>query len=87
MSKREDASARLMAALDSLENLVPALLDAGARAAEAEGKLAQALAERDGLLRRVAELEDENRHLAGLTETVETRLDGAIAEIRSALAR
>jgi hypothetical protein len=44
-------------------------------------------AEREHLLARVAELEDENRSLAGITEEVEGKLDGAIAEIRAALSR
>jgi hypothetical protein len=39
------------------------------------------------LVTRVAELEDEARSLSGLTEEVEGRLDGAIAEIRAALGR
>jgi hypothetical protein len=43
--------------------------------------------ERDRLLARVAELEEDARALSGLTEEVETRLDGAIAEIRTALGR
>jgi hypothetical protein len=38
-------------------------------------------------LARIAELEDENRALAGITEEVEGRLDGAIGEIRAALGR
>ena len=39
------------------------------------------------LMARVAELEDEISALSGLTEEVERRLDGAIGEIRAALAR
>lgn len=36
---------------------------------------------------RIATLEEETRDIAGLTEEVEVRLDGAIAEIRSVLDR
>ena len=36
---------------------------------------------------RIAELEDESRALASVTEEVEGRLDGAIVEIRAALGR
>jgi hypothetical protein len=43
--------------------------------------------ERDSLLARIAELEDESRALASVTEEVEGRLDGAIVEIRAALGR
>jgi uncharacterized protein with von Willebrand factor type A (vWA) domain len=43
-------------------------------------------AERDKLLARIAEIEAESRSLAGVTHEVETRLDGAIAELREALA-
>ena len=39
------------------------------------------------LAARVATLEEEARALAGLTEEVEDRLDGAIAEIREVLGR
>ena len=44
-------------------------------------------AERETLLAKIAELEDEIGALSGLTEEVEGRLDGAIGEIRAALAR
>jgi hypothetical protein len=43
--------------------------------------------EREGLLTRIAELEEESRALAGVTEDVEERLDSAVAEIRTALGR
>jgi len=43
--------------------------------------------ERERLLARISELEEENRALAGVTEEVEGRLDGAISDIRSALGR
>ena len=43
--------------------------------------------ERARLVARIAGLEAESRNLAGLTEEVEDRLDGAISEIREVLGR
>ena len=43
--------------------------------------------ERQTLLARIAALEEELAALSGITEEVEGRLDGAIGEIRAALAR
>jgi len=43
--------------------------------------------ERERLLARISALEEESHTLGGLTEEVEDRLDGAIAEIRDVLAR
>lgn len=42
--------------------------------------------ERDRLLARINEIENESRALAGVTHDVESRLDGAIAELKEALA-
>ncbi len=50
-------------------------------------KVAELTEERERLLARISGLEDENRALAGATEEVEGRLDGAISDIRSALGR
>ena len=80
MSRLELAVARLAKALESLEQ--------SARAKAPDSKAVVELkAERERLVARVAELEEESRTLCGLTEEVEGRLDGAIAEIRSALGR
>ena len=78
MSRLETASARLDAALDVLERAVSG--SPGARAAEH-------LKEREVLLARLAELEENARSLASTNEQIETRLDGAIGEIRAALGR
>ena len=59
-------------------------LDAAAKLPE---RIAELEAEREKLLARIAELEEELAALSGLTEEVEGRLDGAIGEIRAALAR
>jgi chromosome segregation ATPase len=91
MSKLDETAQRLTAALDALESTVQPLLDARAQAlAQAQrdaAEIARLTVERDRLLARVADLEEETHSLSGLTEEVEGRLDGAIAEIRQALAR
>ena len=56
-------------------------------AAKLPERIAELEAERERLLMRITELEDEVAALSGLTEEVEGRLDGAIGEIRAALAR
>lgn len=43
--------------------------------------------ERERLLARIAQLEDELAALGSVSQEVEGRLDGAISEIRAALAR
>jgi predicted nucleic acid-binding Zn-ribbon protein len=87
MSRLELAQMRFQAALESLENAAGSVgesLDQGAKGAE---QVAGLEAERERLQGRIAELEDEIADLSGLTEEVEGRLDGAIGEIRAALAR
>lgn len=81
MSRLDAAAAKLMAALDALEAAAAPLAEARTE------RNAGLIAERDNLLTRVAELEDETRSLAGVSEEVEERLDSAIAEIRTALGR
>jgi predicted nucleic acid-binding Zn-ribbon protein len=87
MSRLELAAERLAKALDALEEAVSPLLTARESAAAAEAKIARLDTEREGLVTRMAALEDDARSLTGLTEEVEGRLDGAIAEIREALGR
>jgi len=87
MTRLEDNAARLNAALDKLEATALPLAETRARAEKQAREIASLNAEREGLLARVAVLEDETRSLAGITEEVEERLDGAIAEIRQALGR
>lgn len=87
MSRLDVAQNRFRIALEALENAagnVGENLDAAAKLPE---RIAELEAEREGLLARIAELEDEVAALSGLTEEVEGRLDGAIGEIRAALAR
>jgi chromosome segregation ATPase len=58
-----------------------------AQADDARARAAEANAERERLLARIAELEEDQQVLTEISEEVETRLDGAIAEIRGALGR
>ena len=87
MTQLDETAARLQAALAALETACAPLVEARARAAKDAAEIARLTVERDRLLARVADLEDETRSLAGMTQEVEGRLDGAIAEIRTALAR
>jgi hypothetical protein len=88
MDRLDAARLQLSAALDSLgsrmteaTNLRNISLEPMRDMAEAEALRA----ERDRLLAQLSELEKESRALMGVTEEVETRLDGAIAEIREVL--
>jgi chromosome segregation ATPase len=87
MSRLDAATARLGAALESLERLVQPLAEAKARSTAQDAKAAELLRERDVLLARLAELEEEARSLTSMNEEIETRLDSAIGEIRGALGR
>jgi chromosome segregation ATPase len=85
MTTLDAAQERLSAALDALESAVLPLAESRATAVRQAADIARLTAEREQLLARIAELEEETRALASLTEQAETRIDGAIAEIRSAL--
>jgi len=85
MSRLDVAVQRFNEALGALEERTKGLRGLSDEAADAHAKLAEMTAERERLLARIAELEEENRALAATTEEVETRLDSAIGEIRTAL--
>ena len=87
MDRLKIAAERLTTALNALEEALVPLTRARDDAADARARLAGANEERDRLLARIAELEEESRVLADISEEVENRLDGAIAEIRTALGR
>ena len=87
MDRVGTATGRLANALNALDETLVPLLKARDDAADAKARLAQIGEERDRLLARIAELEEEARALGDISEEVETRLDGAIAEIRTALGR
>ena len=80
MSRLDAAIKRFSTALEELQARIAARLDSDKARAESDP-------ERENLLARIAALEEESRDLAGLSEEVEVRLDGAIAEIRSVLDR
>ena len=85
MGRLDLARERLDAALENLgktaKNLHENQADTGG------ARIAALEAERQALLARIAELEDELAALGSASSEVETRLDGAIGEIRAALAR
>ena len=87
MSRLELAAERLAAALENLEKAADSAAESRPGAPESNPRLAALESERQQLLTRIAALEDELASLSGITEEVETRLDGAIGEIRAALAR
>jgi hypothetical protein len=86
MARLDAALARFSAALDLLE---AKLEERGEHTVPAEigVELSELRQERDHLLARLTILEEESSTLAGVSEAVETRLDGAIAEIRAVLGR
>ena len=87
MSRLDLARDRLSGALENLEKTAKKLGEGGKTADASAARLAALDAERERLLARVAELEEELAVLSSLTSEVEGRLDGAIGEIRAALAR
>lgn len=87
MTRLNAAQARFAEAMASLEEVALPLAAFRARAERDAAEIARLRLEREALIARVQELEEEGRQLAGITEEVEQRLDGAIAEIRSALGR
>ena len=87
MSRLNLAADRLGTALEALEAKLAAHGAAAADVTQLQGRVAELEAERERLLAQVAALEDEIASLSGVTEEVEERLDGAIGEIRAALAR
>ena len=87
MSRLELTQKRLTQALESLEKAAELAAQRGRRASAAETQIASLTQERERLLTHIAQLEDELEALSSATQEVEGRLDGAIGEIRAALAR
>jgi len=87
MSRLELAADRLKSALVRFESAALAVGEERDAAARAGEQIARLEAEREALLARVADLEQELAALSSATNEVETRLDGAIGEIRAALSR
>ena len=90
MSRLELARERLETALESLEKAAQQASESPRMAdvpTTPDPRLGVLEAERQTLLARAAELEDELAALSSISQEVEGRLDGAIGEIRAALAR
>ena len=87
MGRLDLARDRLHAALENLEKTAQTQAKTRSETPGVAARLAALEAEREQLLARVAELEEELAALSSLTDDVEGRLDGAIGEIRAALAR
>ena len=81
------AQKRLIQALVQLEKAADLAAKRSKAAAAAEAKAGALDGERERHLARIAELEEELAALSTMTLEVEGRLDGAIGEIRAALAR
>jgi chromosome segregation ATPase len=87
LSRLELAQKRLTQALENLEKAAEIAARRGKAASAAEARVAALSGERERLLIRISELEEELAALSSVTLEVEGRLDGAIGEIRAALAR
>ena len=87
MSRLDVAAKHLAAALENLEKAALAGRGRAPSAPVPEPRLAALESEKEKLLARIAALEEELAALSSITEDVEGRLDGAIGEIRAALAR
>jgi predicted nucleic acid-binding Zn-ribbon protein len=87
MSRLELAEKRLATALENLEKAAEFRGEAQPVAVLDDARIAALENEREQLLERIAALEEELASLSGMTQDLETRLDGAIGEIRAALAR
>jgi seryl-tRNA synthetase len=83
MSRLDLAEKRLAQALETLEKAAKAVAGRGPDRSESKA-FAE---ERERLLARVAQLEEELAALGSASQEVEGRLDGAISEIRAALTR
>ena len=83
MKRLDLAEKRLAQALEKLEKAVQKAAGRG----KDRSDMGAWTEERDRLLARIAQLEDELSALSSASQEVEGRLDGAINEIRAALAR
>jgi prefoldin subunit 5 len=83
MSRLDLAEKRLAQALEKLEKAA----GTAARRDKSQPAVEALTEERDRLLARIAQLEEELAALSSASQEVEGRLDGAISEVRAALAR
>jgi chromosome segregation ATPase len=84
MSQLQTAISQLEGALDALERTLVLASDGKAALASENGKTAW-MKEREDLLARIAELEEQVRSASSTNEEIEVRLDRALGEIHSAL--
>jgi len=87
MTDLAHASQRFQRALEHLDRAASPLVDSRRSLMEAEARVTALVEERERLVARIAELEEETRALARLSEAAERRVDEAIGEVRSALGR
>ena len=87
MSRLELAAEHLAVALEKLEKAAQTEAPAALADPGPDPRLAVLENEKEELLTRIAALEEDLAALSSITEDVEGRLDGAIGEIRAALAR
>jgi hypothetical protein len=83
MSRLDLAEKRLAQALEKLEKAA----ETAAKRGQDQPGVEAMVEERERLLTRIAQLEEELAALGSASQEVEGRLDGAIGEIRAALAR
>jgi seryl-tRNA synthetase len=83
MSRLDLAEKRLAQTLEKLEKAAKT----AAKRGQDQPAIEAMAEERERLLARIAQLEEELAALASASQEVEGRLDGAIGEIRAALAR
>ena len=83
MSRLDLAEKRLAQALEKLEKAA----ETAAKRGQDQPGVEAMVEERERLLTRIAQLEEELAALGSASQEVEGRLEGAIGEIRAALAR
>jgi hypothetical protein len=83
MSRLDLAEKRLAQTLEKLEKAAKT----AAKRGQDQPAIEAMAEERERLLARIAQLEEELAALSSASQEVEGRLDGAIGEIRAALAR
>ena len=87
MSRLDIAAQRFEAALQALDEAASQFAGLRDEVASTRTRAVELSEERERLLARIAQLEYENRALAGITEAVEGRLDVAMGGSRAALCR
>lgn len=84
MSQLQTSISQLEGALDALERTLVLASD-GIPASASQGGNAEWLKEREALLARIADLEEQVRSSSSTNQEIEVRLDRALGEIHAAL--